>query len=203
MVKEMVSDFRKLFRFIFRLFTPSFWSSAYSWACSDEAASLGKKIVLVVFVLFLGLGALVLVAGVHQVGHARGGQALATPMPPPGEIKLPDRKEPEVRRALPVIPAVETLYMVSGVAKGDFLNVHVRASASSPVVARLPAGYHGVQIVGEPVMNDTTQWVQVRFDDHVGWVSRAYLKPEQVQAGGRSTTPPSAQIYKTPGVFIR
>ena len=43
---------------------------------------------------------------------------------------------------------METLYMVAGVAKGDFLNVHARASASSPVVARLPNGYEGVQIIG-------------------------------------------------------
>ena len=103
----MVSDFRKFFGFIFRLFTPSFWSSAYAWAGSDGPLSLGKKIVLaVIALLVLGLGALVLVAVIRQAGHARGGEAVAASSNPPGEIKTDDGKEPEVRRAIPVTPPV-------------------------------------------------------------------------------------------------
>ena len=203
-VMTMVSDVRKFCGFIVRLFTPSFWSSVYAWTCSDEAVSLGKRIVLVVFVLFLGLGALVVVAGIRQAGHARGGEALAASPTPPG-----DHKEPEVRRAIPVAsPSVqrpgETLYLVVGVARGDFLNVHSRASASSAVVARLPNGYDGVQIVGEPVMNDTTQWVQVHFGDHTGWVSRVYLKPDQTQPGKSwSNLLPGTQVYRSTAFSIR
>ena len=184
MVREMVSDFRKFFGFIFRLFTPTFWSSLYSSVLEEGLVSLGIKIVCAVMAfLVVGIGALIVTAAVRQAGTARGGEALAASPTPPGEIKKDDGRQPEVRRAIAVSPtaapnAVNALYMVAGVARGDFLNVHVRASATSPVVARMSNGYEGVQVVGQPVMNDTTEWVQVRLGDRTGWVSRVYLKPE-------------------------
>lgn len=183
MVREMVSDFRKFFRFIYRLFTPSFWSSLRLWMSDGGLASIGKKIAVAVVFLVLGVGTLFFIAGLRQSGNARGGQALTASPTPPGEIKKDDGRQPEVRRAIAVSPpvapdAVETLYMVAGVATRDSLNVHTRASASSPVVAHLPNGYNGVKIVGEPVMNETTKWVQVRFGERTGWVTKVYLKPE-------------------------
>jgi hypothetical protein len=70
------------------------------------------------------------------------------------------------------------LYSVVGVARGDALNVRSRPGANHEIVARLPNGYSGLRIVGVPVMNGTTEWVQIAFGNRTGWVTKLYLQPE-------------------------
>lgn len=101
---------------------------------------------------------------------------------------------PAVRRALPVfssgstassqrvLPANTTVsgfYAVTGIAKNDALNVHGGPGSNYEVIAKLPNGYQGVQIVGASVMNGTTEWVQINFKNQSGWVTKAYLKAQQ------------------------
>jgi hypothetical protein len=94
----------------------------------------------------------------------------------------------EARRAIPVeepnpppaqlLNGFEQRYSVVGIAEDDTLNIRSGPGATNDIVAQLPAGINGIRIVGDPVMNDTTQWVSITFGNHSGWVVRQYLQPE-------------------------
>lgn len=147
----------------------------------------------IIFVLMVSLCALILVAGLRHYGHHRGSEtAMATTVPPSGTGKSGDA-QPEVRRAIAVSTEVKssslpvgasvpsgssgTVYVVAGLADGDALNVRSGPGVNHKVVARLANGYGGIQVVGATVMNAKTPWVQIRFNDQVGWVVPSYLKP--------------------------
>ncbi len=68
------------------------------------------------------------------------------------------------------------LYSVTGVAKGDTLNVRSGPGANYPVVQQLPNGYRNIQSIGDSVINDTTEWVHISFGSQTGWVSKIFLK---------------------------
>ena len=99
---------------------------------------------------------------------------------------------PEIRRALPVGPtssetpnrapanlaSSQKTYSVAGIVGNDTLNVRSGPSSNYQVVARLPNGFSGVQIVGPPVMNGATEWVQITFNNRSGWVTKGYLKSD-------------------------
>lgn len=82
--------------------------------------------------------------------------------------------------AIPIVPprARMIFYSVTGVARGDSLNVRRGPGANNAISAKLPNGFHGIRIVGAPIMNGTTEWVQIEFRDGNGWVTRQYLQPE-------------------------
>jgi uncharacterized protein YraI len=65
---------------------------------------------------------------------------------------------------------------VIGIAAGDTLNVRNGPSAANGVTIQLPNGYGGITVVDSPVMNNGTEWVNIRFRDGSGWVNRQYLR---------------------------
>jgi hypothetical protein len=80
---------------------------------------------------------------------------------------------------LPVNAGVEeSWYSVTGIESGDTLNVRLGAGSNYDIVARLPNGAGRIRIVGEPLMNGVTEWVQIAFGDRTGWVAKHYLKVE-------------------------
>jgi hypothetical protein len=94
---------------------------------------------------------------------------------------------PEIQRAVPVAEPTATLtpfyqsstgqtFSVVGIAAGDTLNVRNGPSAANGVTIQLPNGYGGITLIGSPVMNDSTEWVNVRFRGGSGWVNRQYLR---------------------------
>ena len=91
--------------------------------------------------------------------------------------------QPQIRRAIPVSHVsnpepVEKLYSVTGIARGDSLNVRSGPGANNSITAKLPNGFTKLRVVGTPVMNGTTEWVQIRFGDRTGWATKQYLQPE-------------------------
>ena len=94
---------------------------------------------------------------------------------------------PEIQRAVPVAEPTPPLtpfyqsstgqtFSVVGIAAGDTLNVRNGPSAANGVTIQLPNGYGGITLIGSPVMNDSTEWVNVRFRGGSGWVNRQYLR---------------------------
>ena len=105
---------------------------------------------------------------------------------------MPVSRPREVRRALPVStpdafsprsqPSVaatraDPSYSVTNLPPGELLNVRSAPGMNSEIIATLPVGYMNVHTVGEPVMNDTTEWIQLDLGNHTGWVRKDYLKP--------------------------
>jgi hypothetical protein len=72
----------------------------------------------------------------------------------------------------------QTFYSVTNIAQDDTLNVRSGPGVSYDLVARLPNNSSGIRILGEPVLNGMTEWVQIVFDNRTGWVVKSYLKPE-------------------------
>jgi hypothetical protein len=67
-------------------------------------------------------------------------------------------------QASPANAAVsQGMYSVAGVARYDLLNVDNGPGSNYEVVAKLPNGCQGVQVVGSSMMNGTTEWVQIKF----------------------------------------
>lgn len=67
------------------------------------------------------------------------------------------------------------LYSVTGIGSGETLNVRNGAGSNYDIVARLPNGAGRLRIIGESIMNGSTEWVQIAFGDRTGWVSKSYL----------------------------
>ena len=105
---------------------------------------------------------------------------------------LPTKEPTEIRRATPIentaamtplvspstAESTERLYLVIGIAKGDTLNVRSGPGANNKITAQLPAGFTGIRVVGQPVMNGSTEWVSITFGDRAGWVTKQYLQSE-------------------------
>ena len=97
---------------------------------------------------------------------------------------------PTIRRAIPVSDAppatllaptpasTPVLYEVTGIAAGDTLNVRSGPGVNNEITVRLPNAYRNIQIVGLPVFNGNTPWVQIKFGERTGWVTKSFLKPE-------------------------
>lgn len=69
-------------------------------------------------------------------------------------------------------------YSVTGVTRGDTLNVRSGPGTNNSVTAKLSNGDTKIQISGLSVMNDTTEWVHITFGEKSGWVRKQYLKAE-------------------------
>ena len=137
----------------------------------------------------MGFVGLVLLVAIF--GHHRASLDVPVAAPSPTATLASTATPQPVRRAVPVAAATplvtspaptsaaETvLYEVTGIAAGDALNVRSGPGATNEVSARLPNGYRHIQIIGAPVLNGTTPWVQIRFGERTGWVTRPYLRPE-------------------------
>lgn len=64
---------------------------------------------------------------------------------------------------------------VIGIARGETLSVHSGPRASSPIIAKLPTGTTGIQVLGRIVMNGSDDWVPIRFSSGKGWVRPKFL----------------------------
>jgi len=64
---------------------------------------------------------------------------------------------------------------VVGIARGETLSVRSGPRASSPIIAKLPAGTTGIQVLGRIVMNGSDDWVPIRFSSGKGWVRPKFL----------------------------
>jgi SH3-like domain-containing protein len=67
-----------------------------------------------------------------------------------------------------------TIYCVTGVAKGDGLNLRAFPSASSKIKAVLPRNQCDIVLLPYTGGN----WQKVRADGHEGWANRKYLSGE-------------------------
>ena len=98
---------------------------------------------------------------------------------PPSQTANTSTTPAEAPVAIPrAVPVSSPFYSVTGVARGDTLNVRRGPGANNAISARLPNGFKGIRIVGAPTMNGTTEWVHIEFTDGNGWVTSQYLQPE-------------------------
>lgn len=66
-------------------------------------------------------------------------------------------------------------FTVTGVAAGDVLNLRTRPSASAPVLATLPPGGTGVEVLD---LSPDGRWGLVPFREGSGWAAMRFLAPE-------------------------
>jgi hypothetical protein len=77
----------------------------------------------------------------------------------------------------PAAPAVSK-FTVVGIKEGDVLNLRTGPGMNFETALTIEGGVTGIVLVGKPVMNGATEWVQINVRDHIGWVRRKYLKME-------------------------
>jgi hypothetical protein len=94
-----------------------------------------------------------------------------------GDQAAIQRPQPPVDLSQSVLPK-QTFYSVTNLAQDDTLNVRSGPGVSYDLVARLPNSFSGLRILGEPILNGMTEWVQIVFDNKTGWVVKSYLKQE-------------------------
>lgn len=75
--------------------------------------------------------------------------------------------------------------------KDGFLNLRSGASATAPVVDKLPAGTSGLTMTGRTTTNGETRWVEVRHDGRTGWVNARFII-RGIADGVAGTAPPTA-----------
>ena len=69
-------------------------------------------------------------------------------------------------------------FTVQGVASGDTLSVRAGPGVNFSNVYNLRNGSSGIEIIGDPVRNEETEWVQIQFNEQQGWVRKKYLKAD-------------------------
>lgn len=69
-------------------------------------------------------------------------------------------------------------FSVTGIEKGDFLNVRTGPGMSFPTSIKLQNGHRGLRIESRPAMNGNTEWVKVSMKEGVGWIRSKYLRRE-------------------------
>ena len=122
----------------------------------------------------------------NQREHFRSADELAAELGPEDDATKPHAHAgPQPAPSPPALPALalnagveESWYSVAGIESGDTLNVRLGAGSNYDIVARMPNGAGRIRIVGEPLMNGVTEWVQIAFGDRTGWVAKKYLKAE-------------------------
>jgi uncharacterized protein YraI len=66
-------------------------------------------------------------------------------------------------------------YSVTGIARNDTLRVRSSPGEKFAIVAKLPNGVTGIQIVGQTVMNGSDDWVPITVSGIKGWARPMYL----------------------------
>jgi hypothetical protein len=88
------------------------------------------------------------------------------------------------------------IYSVVGIAHDDALNVRLRPSQSSSIVARLRNGTTGIQIAGQTVINGNDDWVPIMVSGVRGWIRPKFLSPST------ATTRPANTFEDLPAVDL-
>ena len=95
-----------------------------------------------------------------------GGQPSVTPVKSPNTYFTPS----------PTGSPFDVPYVVAGIRPGDALNVRSGPDSRYPILERLPNGFGDIHILAPPVINGTTEWVNISFAGRTGWVNREYLR---------------------------
>lgn len=69
-------------------------------------------------------------------------------------------------------------YHVTGISKGDYLNVRKGAGSNYPIVTRLEPGITGIVLGTKRVANGATTWQEISVFGHSGWANADYIAPE-------------------------
>ena len=72
--------------------------------------------------------------------------------------------------------ASSTFYNVTAVANNDSLNIRSAAGANNDVVGTIPFNGKNITLIGETVNVGSTVWLNIKWKDKEGWVSKHYLK---------------------------
>ena len=67
---------------------------------------------------------------------------------------------------------------MAGIKEGDVLNLRSGPGINFDSSLTVENGVNGITLIGESVMNGSTEWVQANIREHKGWARRKYLKPE-------------------------
>lgn len=95
-----------------------------------------------------------------------------------GVNRVPGADLIEPMASSPQPPTARMFYSVVGIAPGDGLNVRIGPGTRYATIARLSNGFGGIEIIGEAVVSDATEWVKIAFREETGWVNKLYLKAE-------------------------
>jgi uncharacterized membrane protein len=69
-------------------------------------------------------------------------------------------------------------YMVQGVEGSDTLNIRARADSRSPLIGKIPPDGRGVRATGRRKQSGPSQWWEVSYGPHTGWVNARFLAPD-------------------------
>ncbi len=86
----------------------------------------------------------------------------------------------EIVRIVPAAPTGEPnnpKFKVGGLKVGDVLNVRSGPGMTFGSSFTVEDGVTGITLIGKPVMNGSTEWVQINVKGHTGWARSKYLKP--------------------------
>jgi uncharacterized membrane protein len=95
----------------------------------------------------------------------------------PPAMPAPSPASPPARPA----PAAER-FMVQGVDNGDTLNIRARPDSRSTLVGTIPPDAHGVRATGRRQQIGPSQWWEVSYEGHRGWVNARFLVPDPAPA---------------------
>ncbi len=82
------------------------------------------------------------------------------------------KKSPARHRVL----SRDTEYAVFNVSAGDALILRSKPGRKSPAIMPIPADATGIRVFGRAVRVEDGNWIQVRYENHSGWVNQAYLR---------------------------
>jgi len=89
-----------------------------------------------------------------------------------------------------------TYYTTAGIPESSTLTLRAWPSHASQPLASIPYGTTEIIPTGKNILLNTDNWLQVAFENQVGWVEEAYIAQLAVQP--TEQTPQQAPIFATP-----
>jgi hypothetical protein len=75
----------------------------------------------------------------------------------------------------PEVTPSSDIYAVVGVSPDEHLNLYLTPTNSAEIVGRIPPFGTGLRPISNIQIRDDASWVQIQYEDQVGWVDYSYL----------------------------
>jgi uncharacterized protein YgiM (DUF1202 family) len=104
-----------------------------------------------------------------------------------------DRKinETHAKQSPPASAPLASIYEVTKIPNGDYLNIRSGPGSTYSVINKLPPGSNDIVLGSKRVPNGAVIWQEITFQGQTGWVNADYIRPSKVLPASSSSLPPA------------
>lgn len=97
--------------------------------------------------------------------------------------------------------AAPNFYSITNIPTGSSLTLRAWPSQISQPLTSIPANTNAIRSTGKTITLDTTNWLQITYDDKVGWVESNYLAQTEQLPAPTSIPTNNIEVANTAEIF--